>query len=183
MIEFKLEKQLPYLKEIFDILKILGYQNSVLFGGSIRDFVLSNYQTDTINDYDIRIVSNVKDFEVANSLIPYFGQYVITPSLGNNKNRFIFYFHGIELDISIRDIDSHNSTLPLNSIERVYNSDAAISSFVIDSNLSCYCRSDAILDINTNSLTFYNSDNIERLDYYIKKMEKKFPNRQRIIVD
>ena len=68
MIEFKLEKQLPYLKEIFDILKILGYQNSILFGGSIRDFVLSNYQTDTINDYDIRIVSNVKDFEVANSI-------------------------------------------------------------------------------------------------------------------
>lgn len=183
MIEFKLQQELPFSKDIFYILNKLEYHNSVIFGGSIRDFVLSNYQTNTINDYDIRIVSTKLDIDIANSLTPYFGQYTIVPSLGSNKQRFLFNFNGIELDISIRSINPNNSTLFRNALERSHNSDAAISSFVLDSTLACFCRIDAIYDIENNSLTFYNSQNIERLDYYIKKMENKFPNRKRIIVN
>jgi len=74
MIEFKLQQELPFSKEIFDILNKLEYYNSVIFGGAIRDFVISNYQTNTIKDYDIRIVSTKLDIDIANSLIPYFGE-------------------------------------------------------------------------------------------------------------
>lgn len=74
MIQFSIQKELPFAKEIFDILNKLQYSNSVIFGGSIRDFVISNYQTNTINDYDIRIVSTKKDIDIANSLVPYFGE-------------------------------------------------------------------------------------------------------------
>lgn len=183
MIRFDLKNVLPFSTQIFDILNKNGFSNSVIFGGSIRDFVTTNYQTHSINDYDIRIVSNLNELDIAHSLVPYFGDFTIVPSLGNNKNRFIFYFNNIELDISIRPSDIDNYSLDLNTTERVYNSDAALSSFVLNSQLDCYCREEAISDINLSTLTFYSSDNDERLHYYVNKMQIKFPNRKIIIID
>lgn len=159
-----------------------GFEHFALFGGALRDLVWNNLYSDkrVIKDYDLRVLSNILEEEVANRMSSIFGvDFIIEPSLGTGKPRYIINVDGLEIDLSVRPLDcvleKKYGTLGV-VYERVLNADAALGSAAIGRDRIALATSDFMSDLSNKQLTLYSTEESGRLDAYTKRMCEKFPN-------
>lgn len=161
---------------IINILSEVGFNYFCIFGGSLRDSDENQKYKCNPKDYDIRIWSDKTEEKVCSqlSLRSSLGAYTQMKCEGTKHNRYVFFYDGIELDISIRKLEKGTGIHDC-AKERVMNADIGISSIAMAPDGTCWAHPQYLLDRDNNTLTLIRNKCI-RTDEYVKRLSLKFPN-------
>lgn len=172
----------PLAAPLMERLLSAGFLDCALFGGAVRDADCSAAWgvSIPIKDYDVRVwISGETEERALERISRALGcASRPEPSLGTGRVRHVFEWRGSEIDLSIRPAPAEASSHPARvAIERAADSDAALGSVALASDLSAWARPEYLLDRDGDRLSFFPSENPERLAAYIARMSAKFPGR------
>lgn len=190
--EVQLAGQPPLLREIFNLVHAAGAEFYANFGGAPRDadYAARRDQEPKINDYDLRIWLDERNFEersqaFVNALERLSGETIRTDSSpGTGRPLYRFTYKGIDLDISVRPMPLSEKTFAPEAvaIERAGDSDIGISSVAIDPLGRAWATKEYLFDQENRTLTVYPIEDAARRDAYAQRMQGKFPDHRLIFL-
>lgn len=160
-------------ERILNLLSESGFTFFCIFGGSLRDSDTKQKYCTTVKDYDIRIWSEKTEEEVCSQLLQ-FGTPTKTQCIGTTNHRYIYFYDGLELDISIRNISYSKCHIHDCAKERVMNADVALSAIAMSETGACWVHPQYLNDRKDSTLTLI-KDKCNRTNEYLKRLKLKFP--------
>lgn len=166
-----------HMQTCFALLAACGATHYALFGGAVRDTdCAARYNIAcAIKDYDIRIWMTPERWD---DFLARVARHVNAPlqrapAPGTDRLRYLVQLNGHELDLSFGNINVEQmQALPINAvaIDRIFNSDIALSAVAIDPTGQAWARKAYSEDRDNKTLTVYPGKNCGK-DYDLFKKD------------
>jgi len=163
----------PAMEKCFDLLIAAGAEYFCLFGGAVRDTECKK----EIRDYDLRVWfethQKASQFILTLKKLIHPRNISIEPCIGSDNVRYCFMWHNVDLDLSIRIVDS----LSISAVaqERAFKADIGLSAVAIDATGQGWCRSEFISDRDNKTLTVYENPSKNQQESYLQRLSQKYP--------